>query len=137
MNDTAQGLGGLVILAIVVLVGWGVLSLFGISFGVENEGTVSYGDCRQTITIQDHSWKTYLYQFTCNYAKTKSGKIMSGECVHIINDSALFSSSHTCATAYVYEKNQSGGCTNAPNLYLGYDDMCYTTPQAGEAYISQ
>jgi hypothetical protein len=133
-KDAWEGLG---ILVVIVLIGWGILSLFGVSFGVENEGTVKYDDCRQIITIQDHSWQTYIKQFTCNYIKTKSRLIMSGECVHINTDSSLFSSSHTCATAYVYEKKQEGNCTVAPNLYLGYDDMCYTTPQGGESYINQ
>lgn len=132
-NDAGAGFG---ILVVVVLVGWGVASLLGVSFGVENTGTVTYGDCRQIITIQDHSWRTYMYQFTCSYDKTKSGQIMDGTCVHVINDSSLFSSNHTCATAYVYQKQQAPGCTVAPNLYLGYDDMCYTTPQAGEAVVS-
>ncbi len=125
---------GIAILLVFCLVVWGILSLLGVSFGVENEGIVKYDDCRQTITIQEDSWQRYLKQFTCNYIKTKSGKIMSGECIHIVNDSSLFGSNHTCATAYVYQKKQDPACDKNTKdgvsyPYLGYDDMCYTSPQ--------
>lgn len=128
------GLEGLIYLGILFLVGWGIGSIFGVSFGVENEGTVTYDDCRQTITIKDKSWKTYVNQFTCSYQKTESGKIMSGECVHIVNDRSLFSSSHTCATAYVYEKKSEIKCSKDYS-YLGYDGKCYSEWNYGRVNV--
>ncbi len=128
----ASDLAGVLILAIAGLVIWGMLSLFGISFGVENEGIVQYDDCRQVITIRNDSWQKYFKQFTCTYRKTKSGAIMNGWCVHTENDGFLFGSGHTCATAYVYEYKQQtdkGGCTNPKYPYLGYDDNCFASPQ--------
>lgn len=114
-------IGGIIILAIIGLILFG---FFGISFGIENEGTVKYDDCRQEITLNDGDWQTYTKKFTCTYKKTKSGAMMGGECVHIVNDSSLFSSSHTCATAYVYEKKQEDICTDPIYPYLTYDDKC-------------
>jgi hypothetical protein len=123
--------GTAIIVFILIAIVWSILSGIA-SFwksSREQEGVVKYDDCRQIITIQDGSWQTYYHKFTCSYIKTKSGAIMSGECVRVENDSSLFSSSHTCSTAYVYEKKINNPCTVAPNIYLGYDDMCYTTPQ--------
>lgn len=95
----------------------------------EREGMVKYDDCRQVITLAPDTWQRYFHTFTCSYLKTKSGKIMRGECVRIENDKSLLSSSHTCATAYVYEKKQEGSCTDPAHPYLTYDDMCSTVPQ--------
>lgn len=141
---------GIISLAVFAFLGWGILSFFGVSFGVENEGTVTYNDCRQVIKIQDKSWQTYAMKFTCSYSKTQSGKMMSGECVHISNDSSFLGNSHTCATAYVYEKQQDLSCKNSTKgelsypykngfqyPYLGYNDKCYTVPQGAEKYIDQ
>ncbi len=134
---TNEERGGVGILAIVLLVLGAILWLLGVSFHMENTGTVSYGDCRQVITIADYSWRTYVNQFTCNYEKTKKGVVMDGECVHVINDSSLLTTSHTCSTAYIYQKKQEGGCTDPTHPYIGYDDMCYTTPQGGEEYVNR
>lgn len=117
---------GIIVLVIFGLVVWGILSLFGFSFGIENEGIVKYDDCRQIITLKNGDWQTYTKKFTCIYVKTKSGTVMSGECVHIVNDGSFFGGSHTCATAYVYEKKQGGNCTDPTHPYLTYDDMCST-----------
>jgi len=64
----------------------------------------------------------------------KSGKIMSGVCVHTDTEKTLLSSSGVCATAYVYEKTPDASCQGNINdgvkyPYLGYDDQCYSTPQ--------
>ncbi len=120
---------GILVFVFIGLAIWGGIGFARAFLGGESEGIVKYGDCRQIITIQEDSWEKYFKQFACTYRKTKSGETMGGECVHTDNDSSLFSSSHTCATAYVYEKKQADVCTVAPNLYLGYDDMCYTTKQ--------
>lgn len=130
-NSEIAGIGALIIFGLVAA---GILWLFGFNFGMTNEGVVKYDDCRQVITIKSDSWQRYFHSFTCNTYKTKSGVVMSGECVSIKNDSSLFSSSHTCATAYVYEIEPPTNCKNNVKdgiayPYLGYDDMCYTTPQ--------
>lgn len=126
-----EGLGALVVVVLVVL---GVAWLFGFNFGITNDGTVTYSDCRQVITLKEGDWQTYFHSFTCDIRKTNSGAVMGGECVSVENDHSLFSSSHTCATAYVYEVNPSTACKDNTKdgisyPYLGYDDMCYTVPQ--------
>lgn len=125
-NGEAAGIIGLVVLGLII---WGIASLFGFNYGGTSEGTVSYNDCREIIRIQPGSWHTHFGTFVCDYSKTLGGKIMGGECVRIVNNSSLFSTSNTCGTAYVYEAKQDNVCTVAPNLYLGYDDRCYTTSQ--------
>lgn len=116
-------IAGIIVLVIIGLAVWGFLSLFGFSFGVEREGAVKYDDCREIITLKEGDWKTYTNKFTCAYAKTGKGLIYGGECAHIETENGI------CTTAYVYEKKPANVCTQAPNLYLGYDDMCYTTKQ--------
>jgi hypothetical protein len=121
----------LIVLALIV---WVVASFFGFNYGSTSDGTVSYNDCREVIQIQPDSWHTYFGTFVCNYSKTQSGQIMGGQCVRIVNDSSLFSSSNACATAYVYEAASSTACEGDTKdgvsyPYLGYDDNCYTTPQ--------
>ena len=118
---------------LVLFVSW----LFGFNFHNTSEGTVKYDDCRQVIQLQPNDWHTYFGTFTGITEKTKAGKVMSGEFVRIKNDNSFLGSSHTCATAYVYEKKQEGNCTDPVYPYLGYDDQCYTTPQGGESYISK
>jgi len=126
-------IGGIVSLIVLGLIIAGVLWIFGFNFGMKNEGIVDYSDCREIITLKSDSWQTYFHSFTCNTRKTQSGAIMGGECVSIKNDGSLFCSSHTCATAYIY-KIESTHCKDTIKdgvayPYLGYDDMCYTTPQ--------
>lgn len=121
------------LVALVILGGiyWSVVGatrLWGSFFG-EREGIIKYDDCRAIVTLQPDTLQKYYRTFTCGYNRTKSGKIMSGECVRIVNDKSFFSSSHTCATAYVYEKEQEGNCTDPARPYLTYDDMCSTVPQ--------
>ena len=130
-----EGLGALVIFGLFIA---GLLWLFGFNFGITNEGTVTYSDCRQTITLQSGSWQTHFHSFTCSEEKTQSGVVMDGQCVATQND-GLFGSG-TCATAYIYEIPAPTNCQGNSKdgvwyPYLGYDGQCYTTPQGGEAYI--
>jgi hypothetical protein len=125
-GNAAGGLGALLILGLVVA---GVLWIFGCNFGSVSEGTVTYDDCRSIVTLQPGSWRTYFGQFTCTYSKTQSGQIMDGECVKVVNDSSFLSSSHTCATAYIYQAPQANVCTDPTYPYLGYDDKCYSIKQ--------
>lgn len=113
------------IFTLVVLAIFGVLWFFGFNFGAESEGVVDYEDCRQKITIKDNDWHRYFGKFVCDTFKSDSGKLMGGECVRIINDSSLFSSSHTCATVYIYDKNPELICPDTVNGYLGKDDKCH------------
>ena len=108
-------------LAVIALVVWGGEKLF---FG-EREGVVKYDDCRQIITLPSDTLQKYYKTFTCTYSKTKSGKIMGGECVHIENEGSLFTSSHACSEAYVYQRKSEENCTDPKAPYLGYDDMCH------------
>ena len=121
-DSVVWGWGCLIAIGLIV---WGITALIG----GESEGYVKYDDCRQTITLASNNWQKYYEKFTCTYQKTQSGKIMSGECVHIDNAGTLFSASNACVTAYVYEKTQDKVCTNSSNPYLGYNDMCYSQPQ--------
>lgn len=114
---------------------WGVIIIAailwfsGFNFGITSEGMVTYKDCRQIITLQNDSWQKYFHSFVCNNIKTQSGKIMGGECVAVISDSYFFGNSHTCAKAYVYNQNPSGGiCTDTRYPYLSYNDQCQPKP---------
>ncbi|HUD02972.1 MAG TPA: hypothetical protein VMR46_03085 [Candidatus Paceibacterota bacterium] len=111
----------------------GVLGLFGFNFGHTLEGTVDYSNCQQIIAVQDNDWyQKYFHTWTCDAIKTKSGEIMGGECALIEKDNSY--PTPQCARAYVYEMATSTACEgNIVNgiayTYLGYDDMCHTTPQ--------
>lgn len=100
------------------------LLLFG-----EREGITKYDDCREIVTLQPDTPQRFYKTFTCSYIKTASGKVIRGVCVHVVNDSGMFSSAHTCATAYVYVKSQDPVCNDRKFPYLGYDDMCHTELQ--------
>lgn len=133
MDEIWEILGGLFFLSLLI---GGFLFLFG----GEREGVVKYDDCRQIVQLKSDTTQKYYKKFTCSYSKTQSGKIMSGECVNISNDNSLLGNKSTCATAYVYEKEQDPVCKN--NIkggilypYLGYNDNCFTEPQGGETYI--
>ena len=133
MDDIWEILGGLFLVALVI-------GGFMFLFGGEREGTVSYSDCRQMVQLQPDTLQQYYKKFTCSYSKTQSGKIMSGECVHVSNDNAFLGNTHSCATAFVYQKEQDPACKNDFKdgifyPYLGYNDNCYTEPQGGETYI--
>ena len=124
-GSTEQGLGCLFVIVLVVgVLIWGVQAIF---WG-EREGTVKYDDCREVVTLEPESPRTLFKSFTCSYTKTKSGRVIRGLCVHVDNDSTMFSASHTCATAFVYEKGNEG-CTDSRFPYLHYDDRCYSQPQ--------
>jgi hypothetical protein len=84
-----------------ILIGAAIWVTHFVFFG-EREGTVKYEDCREVITLQPDTLQAFFKSFTCSYRKAKGGTIMQGLCVHADSDSTLFSSSHACATAYVY-----------------------------------
>ncbi len=133
-----EGVGALLILGLVIV---GILWFFGFNFGATNEGSVSYSDCRQVINLKSGSWQTYFHPFTCSVVKTQKGVVMSGECVAIKNSGGLFNSGNSCNTAWVYElplpSNCKGNIKDGVSYpYLGYDDLCYTTPQGGEDWIT-
>ncbi len=129
-EEIISGTLGLVFLAAIVA---GVLWLFGFNFGHTLEGTVDYSNCQQIITVQDNDWyQKYFHTWICNATKTKSGAIMGGECARIEKDHSY--PTPQCARAYVYEIATSTACAGSIKNgvsypYLGYDDMCYTTPQ--------
>jgi|GEM_PF-2005567 len=117
-------LTGIISLVFIVLVIWGIFSLFGVSFGAENEGITKYDDCRQIVNIQENSWQRYFMKFTCTYIKSSTGKILGGQCVHIANDNSLLGGSHTCATAYVYQKSSEVVCPDTVNGFLDVNGNC-------------
>jgi hypothetical protein len=125
MPSNSSGEGGLVTIVVIGLILWGISALF---FG-EREGTVNVSDCRETISLQPDTFQKYYKTFTCTTQKTKSGLLMRGVCIHVDTDGSIFSSSHSCAVAYVYEKKQEGHCTDPKFPYLGEDDKCYSWPQ--------
>lgn len=136
-SDTGAGIGALLIIGLIVA---GILWIFGFNFGITNEGTVMYSDCRQTITLQSGSWQTYFHSFTCSEEKTKSGVVMDGVCVATKNNGGLLGNGSTCETAYIYQLPLPTTCQNnikngVAYPYLGYNDMCYTTPQGGEVAL--
>jgi len=116
----------------IVIVFVGLLFSF-ITFGcTPQEGTVKWDDCRAIIYLKpepdslDSFWRRYFHQFTCNYTKRISGKIIGGTCVYVDTESRLFSSSSKCNTAYIYtfESGPDSGCSKE-YPYLGYDKKCY------------
>jgi hypothetical protein len=117
-TNSSSGWGFLIIL---VLIGWGITSWIG----GEREGVVKYDDCRETITLKPDNFQKYYMKFTCNYTKSNSGKIMSGECVHIDTNDSFFSVGSSCVRAYVYQKEPEIKCSDTANGYLGNDDKCY------------
>jgi len=126
-----EGIGVLIVLGFIIAV---VLWLFGFNFGAVNEGVIKYDDCREIITIKSDSWRKYFHKFTCTTRKTNSGVVMGGECASVKYDSSLFGGNNACATAYVYELDTPTSCKGNTKEgiaypYLGYDDMCHTTPQ--------
>jgi len=133
---------GAVVLVCFALFVWFVLWLCGFNYHGTSQGSVDDSDCRETITLQPNDWRTYFGTYVGYAEKTQSGKIMSGTFVRIVNGGSLFGSDNTCETAYTYNLPQDPTCLgNIKNgvsyPYLGYDDLCYTTPQGGEDYISK
>lgn len=129
-NSDEGALGCLVIIGII---GWAIYTYQPITiFGGEREGSVKFDDCREVVYLNPDTIQKYYKTFTCSYRKTDKGVLLNSNCVHVDNDSTLFTSSHTCKTAYVYsfqlEKNH-GGCSDLAYPYLGYDDKCYSEPQ--------
>jgi hypothetical protein len=86
----------------------------------EQEGNAMYEDCRNKISIQEGSADTLCKDFTCNYVKTRSGKILSGTCVHVVTEGPV------CQTAYIYNKKSQVVCSDPKFPYPGLDDLCHS-----------
>jgi hypothetical protein len=86
----------------------------------EREGTVRTSDCREKITINEKSIEALTKTFTCQYYKTRQGRIMGGLCVHIDYDN-----NGQCKASYTYYKEQDNVCLDKANPRLREDDMCY------------
>jgi len=88
-------------------------------FGGEREGTVEYDDCKEKIYLKSDNDKRLFNKFTCEYSKTKSGKIMGGVCMHVD-----YFDNNECKSVYIYEKEPDSVCPET-SPYLDYDDKCY------------
>lgn len=86
----------------------------------EREGIVKTSDCREKITIKEKSIEALTKTFTCQYNKTRQGRIMGGSCVHIEYDN-----NGQCKASYTYYKEQDNVCLDKANPRLREDDMCY------------
>lgn len=114
-NSTGETIWGILVFGLII---WGVFALIGhFTRSTESEGTVKYDDCKQIITTKQGSSDTYGKNFTCNTYKSKSGRLISGICVHIDTENGA------CTKAFVYEKKSEFNCgdNSAPN----YDDSVY------------
>jgi hypothetical protein len=106
----------------IVLVGGAVVGIHGFFWG-EQEGYVRAGDCRNTVFLKQNSPETWFKKFTCSYVKSRSGKVMSGTCVHLETEGPV------CQTAYRYEKIPEVRCTDPNFPYIGEDDQCHSNSQ--------
>jgi len=109
---------------------WGIITLIGFNYHGTNEGTAgNYYVCKQVIQLQPNDLQTYFGTFVGTTLKTRSGFTMGGEYVRMNTENGV------CTRAYVYDKRQDPNCLNnikdgVAYPYLGYDDLCYTTPQS-------
>ena len=88
----------------------------------EQDGDVTYADCRNRVTIEQGSAEAWFKKFTCSTFRTKSGKVIGGVCVNVVTEGPV------CQTVYIYNKKPAVSCpASAPNL--GYDDLCHTNSQ--------
>ena len=110
---------GLIILACIGLFVWWWVS------NTEREGYVKHDDCRETVILSPNSLQKYIYTFTCSSYRTKSGKVINGECVRVEYEGFLFSSSKACSVAYVYEMTPA--CSDPKYPYMGKDERCYAS----------
>jgi len=133
MNNFWEEIGGIIVGGLMIFGGILIYQHFVNEPLEEVSGTVKYDDCREIVKLKEGGSEIKNKKFTCNYSKTQSGKIMSGECASIETENGI------CTKAYVYEKEQEGCRNNFKEgifyPYLGYDDMCYTEPQGGETYV--
>lgn len=114
-SSTGETIWGLLCLGLII---WAVFALIGhFTQATESEGTVKYDDCRQIITTAQGSSDTWGKNFTCTNFKAKSGRLISGTCVHIETENGI------CTKAYVYEKKSDFNC--GKNSTPNYDDSVY------------
>ncbi len=109
------------LLSILFLIGLGVWFFAG----GERDGVVKYQDCREIVKLQPDTYQKYYKTFTCDIARTVSGKSMGGECVHIEYDGSFLSQSRGCNVAFVYTVKQDAICNDKNYPNLGTDDKCY------------
>ncbi|CAN5722388.1 hypothetical protein BH11PAT2_BH11PAT2_09350 [soil metagenome] len=113
-----SGIYGIIGLAILGLIIFGAYSAFNYAAGGEQEGVIDYSDCRQTVNLKEGDWDTHTKKFTCNLYKTTTGKIISGQCVHV-----ELTAEGKCNTAYVYDKTPELSC-NGSNQHVSEDAAC-------------
>ena len=99
----------------------------------EREGIVKYSDCPIILNIKKGDLQTYYKTFVCQYKKRASGKVISGECVHMEMKGVSGCSVGQCETAYIYsyQAEPDSGCTKE-HPYKGYDNKCYNDWQAAD-----
>jgi hypothetical protein len=118
-SSSGPTIGGCFLLLVIVVGGGGWLYT---KMWNEQEGDARYEDCRNKIAIQEGSTDALFKSFTCNYVKTRSGKILSGTCVHVVTEGPV------CQTAYIYNKKSQVVCNDPKFPYAGYDDLCHSDP---------
>jgi hypothetical protein len=97
-----------------------VISVMMLSSCGEREGTVSTHDCREQIQIKETSFHALTKTFTCEYIRTRQGRLMSATCVHIDYDN-----NGQCKASFTYFKKQDNVCLDKATPRLGMDDFCY------------
>ena len=114
--DLIEEAGCLTALGLIILIGFGLHIVFG---GSEREGRVKIDSCLEEVYLNTDSIQSYYKDFTCVIEKTKTGKIISGKCIHIDM------SGSTCKTAFIYDKSPSNICRDPKFPHLHYDDLCW------------
>ena len=88
----------------------------------EQEGIVKTGDCRSTVTVAEGAPATWFKKFTCDYVRSRAGKIIGGNCIAVDIEGAA------CKAVYVYKKRSTVACAE-PTPYVGFDEQCHSDPQ--------
>jgi len=75
---------------------------------------VKYDDCREIIKLEDNSSEKNIFDFTCDYIRSNSGKILGGPCVHTETNEE-----DVCTEAYIYYANAELQCSEGtyPTIY--------------------
>lgn len=82
---------------------------------LQREGVVKFNDCREIIKLEDNAPEKDYMMFTCDYIKSKTGKIMAGNCVHIETSK----DDKECTKAYTYFAKPELKCEKGlfPTIY--------------------
>jgi len=118
MNDTWEGISGIIGIGVMIFVGVFLYQNFVNTPLTNVSGIVKYDDCREKVTLNQTEYSKQSGTFICNDTKTNSGKSMGGECVKTVTDNA-----GQCQTVYIYEKPAEEKC--GTNEALRTDDKCY------------